>query len=212
MLRDEGVEQIRFWTNAPDDIDAQIVREIQLAQQELEKRAELPWFLLSEEATIPLTAGEDRVPLPSNFLREYNEEGGMWRRSTDGVKYIMRKSIRGLHIFYPQTEEYGDNEYYYSLDGNYFRIYPEPTNGDTIGMLYYKRDVVLSSNITNAWLTNAATLLLAKAAMPIASALRNREALKEVSDKYAIADRALDLAIVARREARKAPMNYESQP
>ena len=209
MLRDEAVEQIKFWLNAAEELEPAILRELKLAQSELEKRALLPWFLVSEVTYIDLTPGEERVPVPGDFLREYEEEGAIWRQIA-GRNFPMRKAQRGLHFFHPQNLETGPTEFYYSLDGGYFRVYPTPVVNDTIGMLYYQQAGALTENVENEWLREAAELLMSKAALKMATVLRNTEARRFLFDLYLEANRVLDLAIIARREARQTHTNWEN--
>lgn len=178
MTRDEGVAMIQQVLGFRTDLTDTIVTNLKLAQQQLELGPTKPWFMLSEESTTVTEDGEERVEIPSDFIKEYNEEGLTYIPDDTDVKPVqLRKddldTLRAnfLNVVPGPPEAY-------SLEGNYFRIFPEPDDAYTIRMLYYKQQTVLSTNVENNWLKYNPYLLLGTAGMQVAGSLRDANALQ----------------------------------
>lgn len=190
MKRDDAVAIIKGRcskrTNA--DLDADIVAEMQLQQLELETALVLPWFLLSEIAVASTTAHDERLTLPTLFIREPEEETALWYLKTSDTenprKALTKDAYDKLVQLFP-----GEGEpKAYGLVGQYFRLKPTPDAVYQIEMIYYKKDTILDSNIENLWLKNAPDLLIAKTGCVIAG-----EYLKDM-DAFALFSKQLDSA------------------
>lgn len=171
MLRDSAVALIkgRLQRKNFSDLDALIVSEMQAVQEELESAAFLPWFLLSEKMTVTraVSTNDDRLALPTGFLKEY-EEGSLWLQTTDSEnpQKAMQKGFYDIALkVYPGT----GTPKVYALDGDYFRLRPEPDEEETFYIKVYKKDTVLSTNIENKWLANASGWFMAEVAYKMAA-------------------------------------------
>ena len=157
----------------------------------------LPWFLRTEITTITTTIGEERIDLPSDFLREYEEDALYWFNPAADPSVMQNRWIPLFKndIQY-NRERWGNmwalppaspsdsqaaNEWFewgpkaYSLDGNYFRIFPIPQQVYTLKMIYYARDTPLDPNTDteNKWLKNASGVLMGEAGWQMAATARD---------------------------------------
>jgi hypothetical protein len=183
MTRDEAVSliqtQLGFRTTGAD----QIITQLQLAQTILESGPTLPFFLVSEDAYAITTDAEQRLLVPSDFLRETDEavlryvpdtisssnpEVDLDKGDYDDLRKLYQDTTTG-------TTKVGHPEAYCIL-GNYFRIFPIPDDEYTLHMIYYQQDDLLTSNIENGWLLHAPLLMMGKAGKIIAGALRDTTA------------------------------------
>lgn len=154
MTRDEAVVLIKDWLARPDDtdLDAKIVRQMKYVQESIcENHITLPWFLLSEFLTIITIEGEERIPLPDNFLRE-QEECALWIKDPDTSKWVpLVKDDYDL-----LAEKFPDPGMPKGYDlGKYFRVKPVPDAAYEIRQRVYQRDTALDTNIENNWLKYA---------------------------------------------------------
>jgi hypothetical protein len=183
MTLGEAVDQVKILLGFRRDLDTSIKQQLNYAQVELEKGPTLPWFLLSEVNTTLTTVGGRRIIKPVDFIREY-EEGALWYAPTGEDEIALEKADNDFLMAHYGTTATGKPEAY-SLDGNYFKIYPLPDAQYTIKLLYYKHDVSISSlgdSSTNQWLTHGSDCLIGRAGRVLASGLRDRDAKAEFSD------------------------------
>lgn len=162
MTRDQIVAIIKARLLRADDstIDAKIVTEMQYVQEQLlENAVVLPWFLLSEFETIDTDPDEERLPLPTGFLREH-EECSMW--IYDSVNEEWLPLGRDDYEVLANTHKEPGQPEAYALDGMYFRLKPTPDDIYTIRTRFYIRDAALSTNIENKWLLYASDLMVAE--------------------------------------------------
>lgn len=167
-------------------LDADIITEMQLQQDTLERGPTLPWFLLSQRNDTYTTVGEERIALPVDFLREYedgclfyfNESYNPAVDSSDGPwRGLEKDSWDALKLAYQVRT--GPPEKYALSDG-YFRIFPLPDEAYLLRMIYYQKGSSLSTNVTdNVWLTFAPDLLIAQTAQVIANLYLQNAALAE---------------------------------
>ena len=179
MTRDEAVARILERLGFRSGLSTTIQGALQEAQQELEAAVELPWFLKSEYSSIQTTADEERVPVPTDFLREledddtlqyYDADEELWIALGKELPHIARQEWQGFTgVKWPRK---------YSLDNLYFRLYPTPDDTYTLRMQYYKSDDVLDSNIENLWLTHRPNLLIGRAGIHVAASLHDDRALR----------------------------------
>lgn len=184
MTRDEAVAVIQEQLGFRSDLATNIITNMKLAQTILEGSPTKPWFLISEDSYIRTEEAEDRVPIPSDFILETDQAVLHYvpdTVSTETPEVELKKDDYDiLRLNYRDTTtgttKIGPPEAY-CLMGNYFRIFPTPDDEYLLRMIYYASDTVLSSNITNQWLTNVPYLLIGKTGRQIASALRDNQAL-----------------------------------
>ena len=177
MLRSEAVTRIQRWIGFRTDLETEIITALQDAQDELEGGQELPWFLRSEVSSITTVADEERVPLPSNFLREW-EDDHMWvydaaaTEAADVWKPLLKLSLDQMRLDYPGTGE----PKAYATSGLYWRIGPVPDDVYALKTIYYKADTVLTSDVENMWLKYASDLMIGLAGQKISVPSRDAEA------------------------------------
>lgn len=174
MTLAEALTQISSITGFRTDIATRAIVQLARAQEFFEKGPDYPWFLLSEESLIVTTVGENRLPVPTDFIAEY-EEGALYYAPTDEDQIPLEKEdLDYLKEFYGTTTE-GVPESY-SQDGTYFRIFPLPDDLYPIKMSYYQKATAisgLSTGDTNAWLTHAPDCIIGRAGKILAAGLRD---------------------------------------
>lgn len=184
MTRNEAVAFIKQVLGYRTSGDDQIVTNLQQQQIKLELSPTKPWFLLSELSIRPTVAEETRLPIPTDFLQEY-EEGCLFYLDEDEELVKLKKDEYDVLQLNYKEEEPGPPQAY-ALTGGYFRLFPTPDDIYTIKMLYYKKAATLASGTgTNEWLTHVPELLCAKAGIIMAMSLRDYEAKKLFSEMVA---------------------------
>ncbi len=178
MFRDVARARIQQTLAFRTDKETEIIAALQDAQVMLERGAELPWFLLSEVASITTTDGEERMALPTDFLREW-EDDPLWYfvagsgGDADTWTELAKDDLALLRSKYP-----GEGApVAYALDVKYFRIFPTPDDTYTLKMMYFKADAVLTTNIENQWLTYFPHLVIGEAGQLLATGLRDKDAI-----------------------------------
>lgn len=186
MTRDEAVEQIKIVLafRSGGGLDAKIQLALRNAQVEREKLKTLPWFLQTEVASVSMTADEERVQLPTDFLREVeqnalqlHDDSSDAANTVDEYTELVKDDIEFLRRTLP-----GDGTpSSYGLDVSYFRLFVTPDTAAvakyTLKMVYYKKDTVLNSNVENLWLEHHPFILIGVAGTLIATGLRDKEAV-----------------------------------
>lgn len=163
----------RVGSRNDDDVDEILLLELELAQvDDLEANGRAtPWFLYSEAAYVDMTAGEERIKLPNDFLREI-EEGTLSIFIAELGKFVAldRDDYDTL------TEEYLYSEpgrpEKYALEGHYFRVFPTPDNAYRLRMRYVQSDTpptLVDNNKENLWMKWAPNLLISVAGRRYAS-------------------------------------------
>lgn len=179
--------------------------EMRLAQESLEASETLPWFLLTESTSTETTANERRIPLPSDFLRE-SEEQRLIRFDSQGVEHEIVKGGYDELMDHFGSAAVGDPEAY-AIRGQYILLFPVPTTVVEIEFSsYYGRQqpVEDSTSSENAWLKNVPDLLIARAGLVIASNyLKDGELVALFDGLLKDAQRRLFHLEVAREEANR---------
>lgn len=181
--RDEAVEFIKQICGYRKSGDATIIKMMERAQLELQRGPTFPWFLLSERSQILTTVSDERIPLPANFIGEY-EEDGIWLRvdTTDPEQDIIleKDDVDLLRNLYKNTT---GQPLAYSKDGTYFRLFPTPDEQYQLRMMYYRKaESLLGANIENEWLKHSPNSVIGKAGGWYAATLRDKGAM-QVFDK-----------------------------
>ena len=183
MTRDEAVTEIQNTLGFRTDKSTEIVTALKNAQVKLEKGAVLPWFLLTEVASEPTVNAEERVAIPSDFIREW-EEDPLWffvagtGGDDDAWVELAKEDLAFLRDKYPGKGA----PIAYALDALYYRIFPTPDAAYTLKHIYYKNDTVLSSNVTNLWLTHFPHLMIGEAGRLFAPGLRDKDAVRQFQE------------------------------
>jgi hypothetical protein len=199
MTRDEAVIDVQTVLGFKKVHAEKIIHLFQKYQTELELATVKPWFLLSEDSVFNTTAGENRVPLPSDFLQEY-EDGALWYTPTDTLEpevKLYKEFPDHLQKKYPRTASGFPTSY--ALIGKYFVMYPTPAEAYPIRMRYYAKAELLSTDIENAWLRHVPNLLIGRAGAELAASLRDWKA-KDMFDSMAAGTMGL---LAASEEARE---------
>ncbi len=184
MTRDEAVSMIQTQLGFRTTLATTIITQLKFAQQTLEKDAIKPWFLVTEDAYIRTSSGDDRVPVPDDFISETDQavlhyvpdevsvddpEVELTKDDYDTLRKNFRDTTTGITKVGPPEA--------YCLLGEYFRIFPTPDDDYLLRQIYYAPDTELTSNIENNWLFHFPYLLIGKAGGMMATALRDSVAL-----------------------------------
>lgn len=186
MTRDEVVARIKEGLGFRSDLDNVIIERLKEVQRTMELAPELPWFLVSEYTYINATVGEERIALPSNYIRGV-EDDALWLYDEDAsldedVWTALEKSdVETLRKKFPGSGA----PCAYAEIGLYFRIFPTPDDTYQLRHLFYAKDTVLSSNIENKWLKYVPNLFIAKAGSLVAADIENADALAKFSNMEA---------------------------
>lgn len=134
----------------------------------------IPWFMETELASIlvaaPSTTGDDRVELPSDFVRE-KADGGLFLYDAAGEEPWTKLEKRDYDELVRFFQNEVGNPQGYSIGGLYFRLRPLAETDITLKMFYYaKATSVAGGNDTfeNIWLKYAPDLLIAETAKVVA--------------------------------------------
>lgn len=205
MTRNEAVAilKARLGNYTQDSLDTIIINELKLTQIELEEREWLPWFLLSEEAETQTTAGDWRVPVPGDFLMEW-ETGSLWyydssvASGSDPYKDLVKDDWEVIR----NDEDYltPGKPKAYDLVGDYFNLAPTPDATYTLKMVYYKEDTKLDSDVENDWLKHAPSLMIAITGARIAGYVRRDK--PEIALQFAQEAQSADRTLLKKTEAR----------
>lgn len=160
MTRDEVVSiLVERLGNRPALIPS-IIMEMQISQaMKMEQNGKFqPWFLTTEYAIETTEVGENRIPLPDDFLMEV-EEKGLWIKNSE-EKWVPLKKRPEDEL----TEFYGDTPAApkeYALTGLNFLLFPVPDAAYQIRFKYIASQEVLNSDVENNWLKYAPDLMIA---------------------------------------------------
>lgn len=177
MIRSAAVSLIKEGLAFRTDTmrDASIILRLQQAQRLMEQGKILPRFLLQEDASLAVAAGTAEVSLPTGFLREKKGEELHYNDATTGEPVFLENlgyDVAKQRFFNVDPGK----PIAYVLRTSSLIVYPERDVAYTLTWSYYKAADLLTTDIENAWLANAPDLLIGKAGMLIARALRDAEA------------------------------------
>ncbi len=177
MLRSAAVSRIQQTLGFRSDKSAEIILALQDVQVQLEKGKTLPFFLKTEVQNRNTVSGEERVPIPTDFIREYDEDplwyfNGSAADVEDVWTSLAKDDLQVLRDTYPGE---GAPKAYH-LDHLYYRIFPTPDAAYNLKHIFYKNDMGLSSDIENLWLEHEPWLLIGMAGQMISGALSNDHA------------------------------------
>lgn len=173
MRKDQIIAAIINRCGQRTDLDGFIETELDLQQSTtLERSGRLiPWFLETEVATSVTTIGDERLPVPADFVRE-KEEGGLFlydATQENPYQLLQKKDYDDLVV---TLGEQSGKPQYYSLGGEYFRLRYIPDAEYQMKMIYWQADTppsAIASNQYNKWMRYAPDLLIAQVSLTIAS-------------------------------------------
>jgi hypothetical protein len=215
VIASEAVTRIQRKLGYREDKADEILEELQDAQHSLEngvpsplgRGVYTPWFMVTEVASALTTIDEERLLLPEDFTTEL-EGFKLYRYDADATEDdevwipLEKAEEQYLKAKYPGD---GDPQGYY-IAGGYFRIVPTPDEEFTIKLIYAGRDTVLTSGITNKWLTHAPQLLISAAGMSMAQSLRDAGALTFYQNRFALENNSLYNQTLARELTNDRPV------
>ena len=186
------------YTDNPSNLDEHILAELKAAQERLENKTALPWFLKARREGITTTPGVDKITLPLDFIRlredwEYPVQlkyDGKWRRL----------GVYSYDQFWDNTSEEGDVPTSAAQDGPTIILGPTPTGLYPIRLGYYKKEFVLNPGkvVSNAWLKYAFDLIISEAGFILANNyLKNQEAAAQFQAEIVRAERDLRMTTIA---------------
>ena len=175
MLRDAAVDLMmkrlgnQNDTTLRDDIIAEMV---QAQDTVMEGDTWKPWFLLSEESSNATTIGEERVPLPIDFIDLWDEVG-LYRydASLDDPYVEMVRDDWGL---IKECKNFSDTPTHWDLAGDYLLLRPLADAAYPLRFWYYAKDTSLAgtygdaNNIENDWLRWASDWMIGETLAVIA--------------------------------------------
>jgi hypothetical protein len=192
-------EKLGFRTTLVSNIQGALQDE----QDELERGATLPWFLLQEDQTFTITPASPAVAtpqqytLPAGFISEADDADGNLRLQiqTPGPQtFIEKMDYREAEEFFfasrkvwwdgteivtqsTQAPPTPGQPKIYVLRKTQVRIYPGPDKVYNLLWTYYVHDIRLDvGNITNQWSTNIPWLLIGRAGLKMAMSTRDKDA------------------------------------
>lgn len=197
----EMIAALRFRLGNKKGIDGEILREIQFAQSRLEEDPTIPYWFLVQFSSIILPEGGQDVAFPAGFIREY--DGVLPAIVIDG-KYT---ELTRYHLDQARGEfgtAVGQPLVYVIID-SVFKVYPTPDKEYILDFPHVRSEGKLS-NIDpvledNAWTANATQMLMNKAGIAIAQALRDKDALGNFTNDFNVAFAEMMSRVVAREES-----------
>jgi hypothetical protein len=176
MLRDAAVDLLmrRLGKRTYAPLKDVIISEMSFAQEEILEQSEtLPWFLITEQATVSTVIGEERVVLPDDFLQEW-DDGALYIIDTSGGRVeLVRDDWDTIKHTYNTLAQ--DKPRFYDLVGENYLVRPIPNAVYALEMRYYAKGVSLAgvygdvNNVENLWLKWAGALLIAHTGFLVAS-------------------------------------------
>jgi hypothetical protein len=199
MTRSEAVTRINDalgFRVAGNPIEAVAIRRLQEAQRDLEAGKTLPRFLLQEDQTLLLPAGEHALALPTGFIRE-DDDNRLHFTSADTNLPLYLKSMRYVDaVLQVTTQQRPDEPQLQTVAPSVYVIRKSTVDFITLAdqdytliWNYYKADDLLTTDIENQWLANAPEWLIGEAGSRLALDLRD-EVAKGLFDEMGTKGRA----------------------
>lgn len=175
MTKAELIQLLGWRLGDRTDMAARAELELDFVQDnQLEGAVWCPWFLVSELSQATTTAGESRLPLPTDFLMEM-EESHLYAVNAEGVAIeLVKKDLDVLD----RGKVVEGFPAFYAVSGKYFHFYPTPDAAYSVQMRYYaKASRIRDDMVVSPWLQYAADLVLAELGTIIAGKhIQNPEA------------------------------------
>lgn len=189
-------------------IDQVCKDEMNQVQINLEQGDFQPWFLLTEGAEADNLVDDERLPVPADFIMEW-EEGGLRYKATTATVWteLQKEDYDYLRVKYPTA----DIPRGYAEAGLNFIIVPTPTVVYNWRMRYYAHQPAnVGDTDENAWLKYASDWLINETGMIIANNyLGNKTATEGFVAMARSAKARLEKLTVAKLEANRERMMGE---
>lgn len=227
MTRDEAVKIILMRCGMRQNdkaLQEACVAEMVLAQTtRLERSAFKPWFLVSETSTTVTFPTEERIPLPRDFLQEY-EEGAIAIRDYDDdredlplyvpppFRNLVKDDYDYLQVKYPPGigRGYDYVPQAYAVVGNYITLHPAPQRTFMLRMKYYKKADTFpqpygeGAELSNEWLTICPDWIIGETGAIIAgSYIKDDATAAKFAEQASLARQAMMIEHTARDEANR---------
>lgn len=150
--------------------------ELAYAITELEEQVFHPWFLLTGRRNTSTIIGDDRVPLPVDFIAEY-DDGDLWLVENGQKIPLEKTTMQAIH----EAEEVSGKPTHYAAAGSFFRLYPSPDKVYDLQMMYYAKSGALGDD--NVWVLNASQYLISVAMQNYATNVRDQKLYKVALQK-----------------------------
>lgn len=183
---------------------------MKLAQIKLEQAPELPWFLEVEEATAITEPDEERLPLPTDFIREV-EDFNLNLVETDGtLTDIKRRTYDEAEVEISRNADPGPPQIY-AMRANYIILRPTPDGEYEVRFpTYYGKQEppVDSESSENEWFKVVPDLMIAMAGAQVAGKrLKDGELIALfTNDQKSAEDRLIRLITAKQEENRERNM------
>lgn len=177
--RDTAVARIQRGLGFRTDQNDNIVLALREAKRLLERGRTLPKFLLQEDQTLSILAGDADVSMPDGFIREKEGEGPHYISAETGKPVFLEKVTLEEGLLRFSTVDAG-RPVAYTIRKNSLKFYPERDIAYDLTWSYYKQSVSLATNVSNnEWLdeeNGSPEALYGKAGMAVALDMRNKTA------------------------------------
>ena len=203
MRRDVAVFSVQNRFSGMQGNEVRIINEMQVAQEQFEADAELPWFLIRRTEGYEITPEGYLIP-PRDYLMEYEEDdnSAVWVKHDD-LWWPLKKVQQSKWFNYSQ-EALGPRPMVYDVIGTEYYFWPAPQSVLPMRLIYYGKDRQLDSNIENGWLQHAPNLLIGAAGYAMC-AFAGPQTMQSHAQYFqgimTDARRTLFIKSVARREA-----------
>lgn len=174
MLRDAAVDMLmkRFGNSNDLTLQDDIIKEMVEAQRTvLEGDVVYPWFLVSEESSSVTIVGDERLPLPADFVALW--EYGVLARYDATLDDPYVEMVREDWDVINEHLNFSGKPTHYDIAGIYLLMRPLSDAAYPLRFWYIAKGADLSgtygdaNNIENAWLKNASDWLLAETSIKI---------------------------------------------
>lgn len=175
MLRDAAVDLMMKRLGNQNDVslrDDIIAEMVQAQATVLEGDVFKPWFLVSEEASNTTAIGEERVPLPADFI-DFWDEIGLYRYDASlDDPYI--EMVRDDWELIKECKNFSDKPTHWDVGGMYLLMRPLADAVYNLRLWYIAKGLDLSgtygdaNNIENDWLKWASDWLIGETGAVIA--------------------------------------------
>jgi hypothetical protein len=122
------------------------------------------------------------VTLPTGFLKFHKDEKPHRTSVENGKMYLTAKPFDEADLFYADTAA-GEPQAY-TLRSTAVKFWPVPNATYAVTASYYVRGTLLDAELTNAWLTEAPELLIARAGLIVAIDLENETSTKKFAAMF----------------------------
>lgn len=181
-----------------DITDDYLLDEAALIQElTFEQNAFLPWFLMKRDQDLVVGAGVRTKDFLAGFLREDDEEPGMYSVSDGTYSKLRRRNYDQVRT----SEREAGTPVIYALmrDGYIFAGVPEVST--TLKVSAYFADTVPVLSVENLWAKHAADLIVAELIKKIASIRQMEHKMQSAEADVSMAWSRIQAAHIVRQEA-----------